>query len=47
MSLYPELDRLNLDELIACFNAPAPEGEEYAAGYYFEVGERLAQFGKK
>lgn len=46
MSLYPELDNLNLDELIARLQSPSPEGEEYAAGYYFEVTLEIRKRGK-
>lgn len=35
---YRELRGLSLEALIQRFNAPCPEGKEYAAGYYLEIG---------
>ena len=47
MGIYPELETLGLEELMGCFQALPPEEEEYAAGYYLEVAERLCQCGEK
>ncbi len=45
MSLYPELDNLDLDELIARFHGPPLDGEAYARAYYDEVAVRIGQQG--
>lgn len=37
VSLFSELDNLSLNDLISCFEGPAPDGKEYAATYYTEV----------
>ncbi|MBD2185882.1 HEAT repeat domain-containing protein [Planktothrix sp. FACHB-1355] len=46
MSFYPELDRLNLEELIDRFRQNPPEGEEYAVVYYQELASIIAVKGK-
>lgn len=45
MSLYRELEQLNLAALIDRFHRPAPEGEEYAAVYYEEVASLIRRQG--
>lgn len=47
MSLYPEIENLNLEKLITCFQNASPDGEEYAGGYYAEVALLIAQQGKE
>ncbi|MCI0526719.1 MAG: HEAT repeat domain-containing protein [Nitrospira sp.] len=47
MGIYPKLETLELEELIKSFQFPPPEGEMYAAGYYFEVAEHICQYGEK
>lgn len=47
MTFYPELDQLNLEELIARFEIPPPEGEEYADAYYLEVASLIGQKGEQ
>ena len=42
MGLYAELQTLDREALMQCFQSPPPEGEEYAAGYYLEVAERIS-----
>jgi HEAT repeat protein len=44
MSFYPDLDRLNLEQLMECFQQPAPE-EEDASMYYMEVALSILQHG--
>jgi HEAT repeat protein len=47
MSFNYELDKLNLEELIARFNMPSPEGEEYEFAYYLDVSGLIAKQGAK
>lgn len=46
MSFYPELDHLNLEELIARFQDSPLGGEEYASVYYSEVALLIRQKGE-
>ena len=46
MSFYPELDRLNLEELVQHFRMPPSEGEDYAIAYYQEVAHLIRQKGE-
>lgn len=46
MSVYKELDNLNLEELINCWHEPSPDGKEYAASYYSEVAFLIRDQGK-
>lgn len=46
MSFYPELDHLNLEELIARFQSSPVEGEESASVYYPEVALLIGQQGE-
>lgn len=46
MSLYVELDTLNLEQLIARFQSPPIEGEEYATVYYQELAHLIRQQGQ-
>lgn len=41
MSIYQELDTLNLSELINCWYNPPIDGDEYAASYYSEVASAI------
>jgi HEAT repeat protein len=41
MSLYPELDTLSLDKLIARFRGAPAEGKQYATAYYMEVAHTI------
>jgi len=45
MSFYPELDHLNLEQLITRFHIPAPESED-AVLYYQEVSHLIATNGE-
>lgn len=45
MTLYPELDNLSLDELIACLHGPPLDGAEYARAYYDEVAIHIQRHG--
>ncbi|MFM5955647.1 MAG: hypothetical protein ACKOQ2_00535, partial [Dolichospermum sp.] len=45
MSFYPELDHLNLEQLIKCFQLPAPENED-AVLFYQEVSHLIATQGE-
>jgi HEAT repeats len=45
MSVYPELDSLELRELIQCWQGAALDGEEYAIAYYDELAYKLCQQG--
>jgi HEAT repeats len=47
MSFYPELDRLNQEELVVRFRMPPPEGEEYANAYYQEIAHSIGKKGKE
>lgn len=46
MSFYPELDRLNQEELAVRFHMPPPQGEEYANAYYQEIARLLREKGE-
>lgn len=46
MSLYPELDNLDLTKLINCFHKIFPDGENDNCGYFGEVALRIRQHGK-
>ncbi len=45
MSLYPDLDRLDLNQLIVRFTGPPEDGEEYACTYYTEVALHIRERG--
>lgn len=47
MSLYPELDKLSLEQLMNCFHNPPPEGQDYASSYYPEVTLLIRQQGEE
>jgi hypothetical protein len=47
MSLYRELEQLDLAALTDRFGKPAPEGEEYAAVYYEELASLIRRQGEK
>ncbi|NJM59583.1 MAG: HEAT repeat domain-containing protein [Oscillatoriales cyanobacterium RU_3_3] len=46
MSLYPELDNLDLTQLINCFHKTFPNGESDNFAYFGEVALRIRQQGK-
>ncbi len=46
MSIYPELDKLNLPELIACFQKTPPEEESETSIYFEEVALLIRQQSK-
>ncbi len=46
MSIYPELDNLNLDELINRWHESPIDGEEYASSYYSEVAFLIRNLGE-
>lgn len=46
MGPYPELENLTLDELIAAFNEPPPEGDDSAVAYYSELAWLISQQGE-
>lgn len=46
MSLYPNLEKLSLEELIFRFQSNCPEGEKFAASYYSEVTQLISQQGE-
>ncbi len=45
-SMYPELDKLNLPELIACFQKTVPEDENDNSIYFDEVALLIRQQSK-
>lgn len=46
VGVYPELDNLNLKELIDCWHKLPLDGEEYAALYYSEVASLIRSQGE-
>ena len=46
MSLYPELDNLDMTKLINCFHKTFPDGESDDFAYFSEVALRIRQQGK-
>jgi HEAT repeat protein len=45
MTLYRELEGLNLDDLVDRFGGPAPEGAEYADAYYQDLANLIRSRG--
>ncbi len=43
MGFYPELDNLNLPQLIERFDGPPPDGPEYGTAFYQEVASLIRQ----
>jgi hypothetical protein len=46
MSIFPELDNLNLEQLAVCFRNVPPSEEGYEASYLYEVAFRIRQQGQ-
>lgn len=46
MSLYPELDKLTLEQLERCFQEPPVDGATYATAYYDAVAVLLEEKGQ-
>jgi HEAT repeat protein len=47
MSVYPELDSLDLSELKSRWHEPSPDGEAYEIGYYDELAYKISEQGGK